>query len=173
MPPVTPSQARPGRRRQPTEAGRARTARARAAAAGAWTGMTPEQRRAEVARRMAGERRPRAEPEPPDISAPGRRRYRTVLSPEERSEKSRAAQHSRWSRVTDTAAETAPARDAARARFYAEADRQGITDPATRDRMARHAELAHLSKMRLAKLKAERLRAAAAQAAEAGEREAG
>ena len=99
-------------------------------------------------------------PEPPDISRPGRRAYRTPRTTEERSEQARAAVLARWSRVADTRAAMLTTQEAANARFYAEPDRLGITDPEVREAMARRARLAHMASMRAAGLKAKRLRAA-------------
>jgi Transcriptional regulator, AbiEi antitoxin len=74
------------------------------------------------------------------------------LTPAARSALAAHAAATRWARL-DPAGRTlatARAREAGRARFYAEADRRGITDPRARDAMARSAERAELARIRLA-----------------------
>ena len=59
--------------------------------------------------------------------------------------------------MADRTAATRAAREASERRWYAEADRQGITDPETREKLAKSARAAEMSRLRLAQLKARRL----------------
>ena len=108
---------------------------------------------------------PGTAPEPVNIARPGKRPYYTTMTPAERRDRAATASNTRWSRVTDTRAETRPVREARRASFYREADRLGITDPAARERMARSAMLAEMARIRRIKLRKERLAREAAGAA--------
>ena len=99
--------------------------------------------------------------------------YFASLTPDERTELARLAANARWAKVADRAAETRAAREAQYAQFYAEADRQGVTDPEVRDAMARNAEQAWMARMTFARKRqarqAREARAAAADAAQDGE----
>jgi hypothetical protein len=100
-----------------------------------------------------------------------------AMTPAQRRERARVAANARWARVADRQEATRTAREASRAEFYAEADAQGVTDPALRERMANNAWAAKMARMRLGQLTsarrrrraAARARSAAASAARAGE----
>jgi hypothetical protein len=83
--------------------------------------------------------------------------YFASLPPDERSDLARAAANARWAKVADREAATRAAREAQHAEFYAEADRQGVTDPEVREAMARNAERAWMGRMTLARKRQARL----------------
>jgi hypothetical protein len=68
------------------------------------------------------------------------------LSPSERSLRARIAAHTLHSRV-DSAAHTAPAREAFLARFEAEVDPDGVLSPQERARRAEQAKKAHFTRL--------------------------
>jgi hypothetical protein len=113
----------------------------------------------------------------PENSSPAarpKRRYVSTLTAEERQALARAAALARWSKVADRQAELAAANRARWVGFYAEADRQGITDPETRDKMASSAFRREMARMRAIQLRrARQARKAAAASADAADEAAG
>lgn len=81
-----------------------------------------------------------------------------MLSPSERTLRSRIAAHERWSRQ-DPVAGTAKAREAFLDRFEREVDPDGVLSPAERARRAGHARSAYFARLALASAKARRARA--------------
>lgn len=72
----------------------------------------------------------------------------TDLTPEERSQRARLAAHTLHSKV-DARKHTEPGRAALRARWEAEVDPDGILPEAERQRRAKHAQAAHMTRMAL------------------------
>lgn len=70
----------------------------------------------------------------------------------------RLAAHTRWAKVDDRTASTAPARQAAMERFERQVDPAGKLDPAERARRAESARKAFFTSMALKSAKARRLR---------------
>ncbi len=84
------------------------------------------------------------------------------------SELGKLGAHKRWAEVADRRAEMRAVHEARHRRYYAEADRQGVTNPELREAMAKNAEAAAMARMRLARMRSQQLAAdAAAEAAEA------
>ena len=97
------------------------------------------------------------------------------LTPEQRSQRARIANATRWSRVpyAERAAQTQAARDALW-RKYLDAVPPEVTDPAEREALARQARRADLTRASLKASRARTARAAAArQAAQRGQEAAG
>jgi hypothetical protein len=88
------------------------------------------------------------------------------MTPEQRTARARVAAYDRWAREPDRVAATRAAREAQHRELYAEADRQGITDPVVREQMANAAQAEKMARMRLraASAPARRRRAAARRA---------
>lgn len=102
-----------------------------------------------------------------DPNNPLRRPYNYRTTHEERREIAKAAINARWARVADRKAATAAARAARLAGYYAEADRQGITDPELREKMASNALAADMARMRAIQMRQQREAAATAPPGEA------
>lgn len=81
------------------------------------------------------------------------------LTPEQRSMRSRIANHVRWANCDDRAAATQPARDAFRDRWLDQVDPNRVLPAAERAKRADHAMRAHMTRMALnsAKARARRL----------------
>lgn len=73
----------------------------------------------------------------------------TTTTAAERSELARLAAHSLHAKISDPSAHTAPAREAFMRKFEREVDPDGLLDPDERDRRARAAMRAHMSRLRL------------------------
>lgn len=69
------------------------------------------------------------------------------LTPVQRSMRARAAAHVSWSRTTDRAARTAPARKAALDRFERMVDPDGVLDDETRRKQALAAKRAYFQQL--------------------------
>lgn len=80
------------------------------------------------------------------------------LSPAERRLVGEIGSHESWSRTTDRAARTAPARKAALDRFEREVDPEGRLTPDERARRAEHARKAYFSRLALKSVKVRRQR---------------
>jgi len=78
----------------------------------------------------------------------------TKLTPEQRSLRARIASHESWARTPDASARTAPGRKAFLDRFEKQVDPDGTLSPAERERRARAAFRAHMSKLAFASSKA-------------------
>jgi hypothetical protein len=74
------------------------------------------------------------------------------MTPGQRSQRSRLANLDRWSRLdaAQRAAATAPARDALRRKYLAQADPDGTLPEAEREKLARQARQADIERMALA-----------------------
>lgn len=94
-------------------------------------------------------------------------------TPEERSERARAAVNARWAKAGARRQAADTARGISLARYYAVADAQGVTDPAEREQIARAAAHAHMSRIRAARLTRLRKARQAAEAAAQDEEAAG
>lgn len=71
----------------------------------------------------------------------------------------RVASHTRWSKVRDRAAATAPARKAALERFEKEVDPEGTLPPEVRAQMAESARKAYFARLALKSAQARRAKA--------------
>ena len=98
-------------------------------------------------------------------SSQPRKRRRPSVPAAELSEHNRHAALARWAKTPDRAAALQPANDANRARWYREADAQGVTDPVIREKMARAAQSAEMARLRALQLRRARI---ARQARDAG-----
>jgi hypothetical protein len=76
------------------------------------------------------------------------------LTPEQRSLRARMAAHSSWARTPDPAARTAPARQAALARFEREVDPGNVLPPKERQRRAASARRAYFTRLAMLSAKA-------------------
>jgi hypothetical protein len=63
----------------------------------------------------------------------------------------RIGAHSRWAKEPDRKSATAPARRGWLARFEQEVDPDGVLNPVERERRARHAMSAHMTRLALAR----------------------
>ena len=96
--------------------------------------------------------------------------YFTRAGAPERTASARHAANARWAREPDRRAALKPAIDARLAGYYRAADEQGITDPKTREAMARNAQRAEMARLRRIQLTRKRqAEAAAGTAARDGE----
>lgn len=84
------------------------------------------------------------------------KRRRAAMPADEMSASAKHAANARWAKTADRRAATQAARDARRAGYYAEADRQGVTDPELREAMARNAMAAEMARMRYLQLRRQR-----------------
>lgn len=85
----------------------------------------------------------------------------TDLSPEERAMRARLAVHTSWANTPDRTARTAPARDAAFARFERLVDPDGILPADERRVRAEHLRKAEMTRLALKSAQARRKRRAA------------
>ncbi len=86
------------------------------------------------------------------------------LSPEQRAMRASIAAHTQWAKESDPSARTAQARAAFLAKFEAEADPEGVLDPAERARRAEHLRRAHFTRLALASSRARAARKGGADA---------
>jgi hypothetical protein len=94
------------------------------------------------------------------------RKYETVLTPAERSLRSRMGAHTFWSTCEDRAAHLAKATHASQVtRFELQVDPDGTLEPAERARRAEQARKAYMSRLAFLSAKARRERKAASHAA--------
>lgn len=70
-----------------------------------------------------------------------------TTTPTDLSQAGTAMARARWARVADRAKATEPARDAFDARFYREADADGVVDPAERAYRAQQARRAYFTEL--------------------------
>ena len=71
------------------------------------------------------------------------------LTPEEITIIAKLGAETSWSKTVDKPARTAKARDAAFQKFYDEVDPERVLPPEIRDRMAKHAQRAHMLRLSL------------------------
>ena len=83
------------------------------------------------------------------------------LTPEERAMRARVAVHTSWAHTVDRAARTAPARDAAFARYERQVDPDGVLPPDVRRQRAEHARKADMQRLAMKSAQARRKRKAA------------
>lgn len=86
--------------------------------------------------------------------------------PADRKLSAQQAANSRWSKVPDRLAETAPGRRAAFERFEREVDPDGTLSPAERRKRAENARRAHMQRLALKSLQVRRRKAQQAKAAQ-------
>lgn len=83
------------------------------------------------------------------------------MTPEERSMRARVAVHTSWAHTPDRTARTAPARDAAFARFERQVDPDGVLPAEERRQRAEHLRKAEMQRLALKSAQARRKRRAA------------
>jgi hypothetical protein len=102
----------------------------------------------------------------PDPEPVEEKKKRKLPPKEERVKTAKLAAHASWAKESDPSARTAPARQAADARFEHEVDPDGVLPVAERHRRAQHARKAFYARMALRSAQARRVKTTEARTSE-------